>query len=194
MSAILIIQGHPDPAGGHLCHALADSYTEGARGAGHTVTVVTPACLQFSLLANARQWEQGELPASLAPAQQALAQATHVAIFYPLWLGDMPAVLKAFLEQVARPGFALERKAANPLKAGLLGGRSARVVVTMGMPALFYRWFYGAHSLKSLKRNILHFVGIAPVHSTLVGRAGAMAAPDVDAWRQRMRMLGAKDV
>jgi putative NADPH-quinone reductase len=31
---IVIIQGHPDPAGGHLCHALADAYAAGARGQG----------------------------------------------------------------------------------------------------------------------------------------------------------------
>jgi hypothetical protein len=28
----------------------------------------------------------------------------------------------------------------------------------MGMPAAVYRWFYRAHSLKSLERNILGFV------------------------------------
>lgn len=25
---IVIIQGHPDPVGGHLCHGLADSYAK----------------------------------------------------------------------------------------------------------------------------------------------------------------------
>jgi putative NADPH-quinone reductase len=107
---------------------------------------------------------------------------------------EMPAVLKAFLEQVARPGFALDSKAKNPLHAGLLSGRSARVVVTMGMPALFYRWYFCAHSLKSLERNILNFVGIAPVRKTLVGGAGKMDAATVAAWRQRMQVLGARGI
>jgi len=43
----------------------------------------------------------------------------------------------------------------------------------MGMPGLFYRWYYRAHSLKSLKRNILQFSGISPVKMTFVGRLGA---------------------
>lgn len=192
MSRILLLQGHPDPAGGHLCHALAEAYQAGAVAAGHTVQVVTPALLDFPLLANGREWEEGALPPALAPAQQAISEAQHIVIVYPLWLGDMPARLKAFLEQVARPGFALARQAKNPLHAGLLAGRSARVVVTMGMPALFYRWYYGAHSLKSLERNILKFVGIAPVRSTLVGGAGQMAAADAEAWRRRMHALGAR--
>jgi putative NADPH-quinone reductase len=192
MSTILLIQGHPDAAGGHLCHALAEAYAGGARAAGHRVDIVTPATLDFPLLANAREWEEGGVPPALAPAQRAIAESNHLVLVYPLWLGDMPAGLKAFLEQVARPGFALQRKSRNPLRAGLLGGRSARVVLTMGMPAVIYRWYYGAHSLKALERNILNFVGIAPVRSTLVGGAGKMDAAVVDAWRSRMRALGAK--
>ncbi|WP_426343363.1 NAD(P)H-dependent oxidoreductase [Pseudoduganella sp. R-32] len=194
MSKILVIQGHPDPAGGHLCHALAEAYVDGARTAGHEVQVVTPATLAFPMLANAHEWEEGEVPPALAPMQRAIEDALHIVIFYPLWLGDMPASLKAFLEQVARPGFALAREAKNPLQAGLLAGRSARVVVTMGMPALIYRWYFGAHSLKSLERNILNFVGIKPVRKTLVGGAGKMAAGAVAAWRQRMQVLGAKGI
>ena len=34
---IAIVQGHPDPAGKHLCHALADAYADGAARAGHAV-------------------------------------------------------------------------------------------------------------------------------------------------------------
>ncbi len=192
MSRILLIQGHPDPAGGHLCHALAEAYAAGARAAGHRVAIVTPATLEFPLLANATEWEEGAVPPVLAPVQQAIADAQHVVLFYPLWLGDLPAGLKAFLEQVARPGFALQRKSRNPLRAGLLTGRSARVVVTMGMPALIYRWYYRAHSLKSLERNILRFVGIAPVRHTLVGGAGKMTPADVQAWCGRMQVLGAR--
>ncbi len=194
MSKILVIQGHPDPAGGHLCHALAQAYADAAGAGGHQVQAVTPATLDFPLLANAHEWEEGEVPPALAPVQRLIAEAQHIVIFYPLWLGDMPAILKAFLEQVARPGFALERKAKNPLHAGLLSGRSARVVVTMGMPALFYRWYFCAHSLKSLERNILNFVGISPVRKTLVGGAGKMDAAAVAGWRRRMQVLGAKGI
>jgi putative NADPH-quinone reductase len=194
MSRILVIQGHPDPAGGHLCHALAEAYVDAARAAGHQVEVVTPATLDFPLLASAHEWQEGEVPPVLAPVQRSIAGAQHIVIFYPLWLGDMPACLKAFLEQVARPGFALDRKPKNPLHAGLLAGRSARVVVTMGMPALFYRWYFRAHSLKSLERNILNFVGIAPVRKTLVGSAGKMDGAAVAAWRQRMQVLGARGI
>lgn len=73
-------------------------------------------------------------------------------LFYPLWHGDVPALLKGFLEQVFRPGLA---RAAEPGQRKGLAGRSAHIVVTMGMPAFVYRWYFGTHSLKSLERNIL---------------------------------------
>jgi len=57
----------------------------------------------------------------------------------------------------------------NPFGCRKLTSRSARMVATMGMPALVDRFLYRARSLKSLERNILGFAGIAPIHETPVG-------------------------
>lgn len=187
---ILVLQGHPDPAGGHLCHALAQAYADGAREAGHRVTILDVAGLEFPLLRSQADWQHGELPASLRPAQHAIGQATHLVLCFPLWLGDMPALMKGFLEQVARPGFAFKADATNPFKAKALVGRSARVVVTMGMPALVYRFYFRAHSVRSLERNILGFVGIAPVRETLVGGVDQLGEAGVAQWRGKLRQLG----
>jgi putative NADPH-quinone reductase len=90
---------------------------------------------------------------------------------------------------VARPGFALAYGGGLP--KGLLRGRSARLVVTMGMPAGVYRWFFRAHSIKALKRNILGFVGIAPVRENLIGTVEGDARRR-SAWLARMHTLGAR--
>lgn len=187
---ILLIQGHPDAVTPHLCHTLADAYAEGAQAAGHEVRQINVARLDFPLLRSQQAWEHGELPASLKPAQDDIAWAQHLVLFFPLWLGDMPALLKGFLEQVARPGFAFAAESGNPFGRKGLSGRSARVVVTMGMPALMYRWYFRAHSLKSLERNILGFVGIAPINETLVGLVDKLGAPGVAKWQAKMRTLG----
>ena len=104
-------------------------------------------------------------------------------------LQALPALLKAFLEQVFRPGFAIEPDPSE-MWAKLLTGRSARVVVTMGMPAWIYRWYFFAHSLKSLERNILGFVGIGPIKETLIGGIGAMDQKGRTRWLENMRALG----
>lgn len=189
---ILLIQGHPDSAAPHLCHALAQAYAEGAAAAGHEVREVDVARIDFALLRSQHEWELGLLPASLRPAQESIRWAQHIVLFFPLWMGDMPALLKGFLEQVARPGFAFNAEGNNPFGRKGLTGRSARVVVTMGMPALVYRWYFRAHSVRSLERNILGFVGIAPVQETLVGSVELLGDAGVAKWRTRMRTLGAK--
>jgi putative NADPH-quinone reductase len=71
-----------------------------------------------------------------------------------------------------------------------LKGRSARVVVTMGMPSLFYKWFFRAHSLKALKRNILGFVGIAPIRQTVIGMSANLKPADVEKLESMMQKLG----
>jgi putative NADPH-quinone reductase len=47
---IVIMQGHPDPAGNHLCHALAEAYASGAREAGHGIEEIEIAKLELPLL------------------------------------------------------------------------------------------------------------------------------------------------
>jgi putative NADPH-quinone reductase len=190
---ILLIQGHPDASAPHLCHALAEAYAQGAREGNHEVRMLDIARLDVPLLRSQQDWEHGAVPPQLAAAQQEIAWASHLVLVFPLWLGDMPALLKAFLEQVARPGFAFHYgEDRSGFAAKGLKGRSARVVVTMGMPALAYRWLYRAHSVKSLERNILGFVGIAPVHETLVGMVGKLDAAAAARWLTRMRALGRK--
>lgn len=187
---ILLIQGHPDRAQTHLCHALASAYAAGAAGAGHEVRTTTVALLDFPLLRSQHDWEEGVVPPGLAQAQDDIQWAQHMVMFFPLWLGDMPALLKGFLEQVARPGFAFAGKRLDIRGTKPLSGRSARVVVTMGMPALLYQWYFRAHSVKSLKRNVLRFVGIKPVSQTLIGKVGSTDTGKVSALVGKMEELG----
>lgn len=190
---ILLIQGHPDAGHPHLGPALEASYAKGASSAGHAVRQITLAAVDFPLLRSQKEWEEGSIPPSLKPAQDDIAWSEHIVFFFPLWLGDMPALLKGFLEQVARPGFAIIReKGGSPWGSKGLKGRSARVVVTMGMPALVYRWYFRAHSIKSLERNVLGFVGIAPVHETLIGLTDNMKPADAAKWLRKLERLGAK--
>ncbi len=60
----------------------------------------------------------------------------------------------------------------------------------MGMPVFFYRWYFGAHGLKNLKRNILEFCGINPISVSLVGMVESSGDMRRKAWLVRMRELG----
>ncbi len=186
MTNILLIDGHPDPDRARFVHALADAYADGASSGGHALRRIDLATLDFPLLRSRAEWTEGATPPAIAAAQEDIRWAGHIVFLYPLWLGDVPAVLKGFLEQVARPGFALVQ---GTMPKGLLAGRSARIVVTMGMPAIFYRFYFGAHSVKSLRRNVLNFVGIKPVESTLIGNVEGDAETRAE-WLDRLFELG----
>lgn len=185
---IVILQGHPDPAGGHFCHALANAYADGAAAGSHEVRRIDIAALDFPWLRGKEEFEHCAPPAAIRDAQQAIAWADHLLIVYPLWLGTMPALLKAFWEQTLRPGFAHQIDERGWKK--LLSGRSARVVVGMGMPALVYRLYFHAYGLKALEHSILRFCGIRPIRKTLIGN---IESPDGAAraqWLQKMQALG----
>jgi len=108
ISKVAIINGHPDPALNRFCHAFAASYLEGARESGIEVRVIDVAKMDFPVLRTREDFENGVPVNSVRGAQDVIRWAEHLVIIYPLWLGTMPALLKAFMEQVFRPDFALE--------------------------------------------------------------------------------------
>lgn len=188
---IALIQGHPDASGARLLRALGVAYAEAAKAAGHEVRVLDVAALDFTLLRGREEWRSAA-PEGIRKAQEDVAWAQHLVILFPLWLGEMPALLKGFFEQLLRPGFATSEVQGGTTWKRLLGGRSVRIVVTMGMPAFIYRWYFRAHGLKNLKRNILSFCGLGPIRETLIGNVEGCTAEARQRWLVRLRELGAR--
>jgi putative NADPH-quinone reductase len=186
---ITVIDGHPDPDPARFCHALADAYKEGAERNGHSVRLIRVGTMDIPFMRSQPQWETDAPSTEIRQCQDALVWAEHVVIVYPLWLGSMPAALKALLEQVLRPTLAQDT-APRTKWTKRLKGRSARIVITMGMPAFLYRLYFRAHSLRSLKRNILGFVGIRPIKTDLIGGIATISASRRRKWLKTMRAYG----
>jgi putative NADPH-quinone reductase len=165
---ILIILGHPAKLRRSFSEALAEAYQHGAQGTGHEVRFVNISLLNFDPILH--EGYDGEQPPELdiIDAQQMILWAEHLVFVYPMWGYMIPALLKGFFERTFTPGFAYAKKSTNPLKSGLLSGKSARIIQTTGMPSIFYRLFYWAHGAKALK-SMLKFCGISPVRITYFG-------------------------
>jgi putative NADPH-quinone reductase len=189
-SRITIIQGHPDSSRRHLCHALADAYADAAARAGHSVSRFEIAGIEFPLLRTQEEFNSGTPPASLKPAVDAVVAADHVVLIFPLWLGTMPALVKAFLEQVMRPGVAFSYEKYGAKK--LLAGRSAHIVVTMVMPAWLYQTFFCSHGIRGLRRSVFKFAGFSPVRTTMFGMIENASDATKSRWSGIMRKNGAK--
>jgi len=191
---VLIVVAHPDPSPDRLCRALANAYSAGAEHAGHAVRRVDLATIDFPLLRTMDEFEHSNVPEALREAAASIAWAEHIVFVFPLWLGTMLALLKAFLEQIMRPGiaFAYPQGTGGGFTKTLLDGRSAHLVATMGMPAFFYRLWYLGHGVSGMRRNILNFVGIKPVRETLFGMVEAVSNEKRAEWIDRMRKFGAR--
>jgi putative NADPH-quinone reductase len=114
---------------------------QGAVDGGHEVQRIDVARTEFPLLRSKNEFEKGLPPEPIAAAQKAILRADHLEFLYPLWLGSMPALLKGFLEQAFRPKLAFVYGTSGAVVKKCLTGKTARIIVTMGMPAIIYRWF-----------------------------------------------------
>jgi len=121
--------------------------------------------------------------------QHLMSWADHVVILYPLWLGSMPALLKALLEQMLRPGFAFSTLELGKWPVKFLSGKSARIIMTMGMPAPIPLVF-SCPQLAQPAADILKFVGFRSIRSTLIGNVAGLSKARRTQWLDKVRTLG----
>ncbi|HPF21914.1 MAG: NAD(P)H-dependent oxidoreductase [Hyphomonas sp.] len=190
--SICIIDGHPDPEPHHLIHALCAAYAEGAASAGHKVERIDVARLDFSMMLTTAEFETPP-PEPILSEREKIARADHLLIGFPLWLGNMPARLKAFFEQAARGNYFLAQSDKG-WPAQMMKGKSARVVVSMGMPGLVYRFGMDEGALKALERGLLGISGFHPLHHTIIGGAGDLDEENFKSWQTYFYKIGVEGV
>lgn len=185
---ILVLLGHPDCRHERFGFALASAYAGAATAAGHDVRRLNLAEIDTPFLGG--QWEfESPPPPPILAVQQDILWAEHIVLLFPLWLGATPAKLKALLEQVFRAGFGFE---VGPTGwTPKLKGRSARLIVTMGMPAIAFRLMFGSHGLLALDKGVLRLAGLSPVRKSVVGGVESIGPRGRLGWLGTMRRLGA---
>ncbi|GGY56156.1 NAD(P)H-dependent oxidoreductase [Parvularcula lutaonensis] len=188
---ITLLLGHPSRNRSY-CRALAERYRDAAVKAGHGISFFDGASLDVPFLHNTEEFESGEPPESVRPLQAAISEGEHFVIVFPMWMGTLPAYTKALIEQTFRPGFALDMSDPTSFPKQLMKGKSARIIMTMGMPAAAYRFIFRAHGLKNLERSLLGLCGFKPIRSTLIGRVEAGGSEYRERWLRRIDKLGAK--
>jgi putative NADPH-quinone reductase len=165
---ILVINGHPDIRPERYCSALVNAYAESAGKAGHEIRRIDVGALSFPLLVRFEDFQSPPDNPDICKAQADIQWAEHLVFIHPLWLGAAPAMLKGFLERVACGGFGFDSGTAGNPKRGLTG-KSARLIVTMAMPAFAYETVFGAFGIRAFARGILRLAGAWPVRKTYFG-------------------------
>ena len=188
MSKIAIIVGNPQHDS--YSEALGEAYLRGAESGAHEAKLFALARMKFDAILREGYHREQALEPDLVAAREALQASDHLVFIFPLWAGDMPAILKGFFERVLQPDLLAIQKSGGKATWKIFKGKSARIVMTMGMPGWFYRWYYGAHALKLLKRNILHLIGVTPVRSTVYGMIEAVGDEKRKEWLRDVEALG----
>jgi putative NADPH-quinone reductase len=188
---IFILNGHPGPTS--ITRAAMERYADAAIAAGHEVRVSQLADLDFDPDRGKAGYRDAK---PLEPAlEQELANllwCSHFVLAFPLWWGGFPAKLKGWIDRVFVNGrtFTTEETTALGLPAPLLGGRSARVLITSDTPRSFLRLAYGDAIVRQLKGQILGFCGFKPVRITLFAPASHPKPGHVDKLLAKMEHLG----
>lgn len=187
---VLLIQGHPDSKSFNA--GLQAAYRKGLEAGGHEVREIEVGKLEFNPNLAFGYRKRTELEPDLLRAQEDLRWADHIVLFFPVWWGSVPALLKGFLDRVLLPGFAFQKKENSLWWDKLLKGKSARIVSTLDQPGWFYRLRYGRPSHRMIKLLVFQFVGIKPVSSTTIGPI-RLSKPEFRAkWLRKLEQLGQK--
>ncbi|MEX3619356.1 NAD(P)H-dependent oxidoreductase [Paenibacillus glucanolyticus] len=190
MKKILIIQGNPieNSYGSHL----AKGYAQGAVESGAEVRELVLAEMDFDLSLTGGYKGNQALEPDLQEAQKLIAWADHLVFVYPNWWGGMPALLKGFIDRVFLPGFAFKYRRNSPLPEQLLKGKTARLIVTMDSPYVYYRFYLGQPGHQMMKHSILKFCGVSSVRATNITQLRKMPESAKKQWLERVQNMGRK--
>lgn len=190
MKNILVILGHP--VADSFSNKVLDTYVDAARASGANVQVIKLRELSFDL--NFSQGYRGsqELEPDLVKAQEQMLWANHLVLIYPNWWATFPALMKGFIDRTILPGFAFSYQKDRSGQTKMLGGRSARVIVTMDNRKWYYRWVLKRPGHNAMKKGILGFVGIKPVRFFTIGPLKMSTEKQRRRWLKKVECLGRK--
>ncbi|MEC0203314.1 NAD(P)H-dependent oxidoreductase [Paenibacillus lautus] len=188
MKKVLIIQGNPIE--NSYGSQLAEVYARGAAESGAEVRELVLAEMEFDLNLSGGYKGKQPLEPDLQKAQELIAWADHLVFVYPNWWGGMPALLKGFIDRVFLPGFAFKYRRNSPLPEQLLKGKTARLIVTMDSPYVYYRFYLGQPGHQMMKHSILKFCGVGTVRSTNITQLRKMPEAARKQWLERVQRMG----
>jgi NAD(P)H dehydrogenase (quinone) len=156
---MLIIYAHPNKEGhcGHFLKVLEDRL----RGLGTEYHVLDLYAMKYNPVLQANEhYTSGrrDISEENRRIQELIRLTDRLVFIYPLWWQNMPAVLKGFIDRVFTRGFAFVYEGMMP--KGLLKGKRAAVLVSMGAPKLLNWLVFRNWHDKVMTKAVLRFCGV----------------------------------
>ncbi|MCU0240258.1 MAG: NAD(P)H-dependent oxidoreductase [Pyrinomonadaceae bacterium] len=116
--------------------------------------------------------------------------AEHLVFVYPIWWGNLPALVKGFVDRVFLPGFAFKYRPNSPWWDQFLKGKTARLITTSDAPNFYFNWIVGKPAHKAMKKATLEFCGVKPVKITSFGSVRFADEAKRKKWLEKVERLG----
>lgn len=185
---ILLILAHPDKES--FCGSLADAYEREAENSGAEIRRTNLGDLNFDVVLHKGYKEIQTLEPDLQKAQADILWAEHLVFVYPIWWGNIPALLKGFLDRVILPGFAFKYRENSSWWDKLLRDKTARLITTSDAPNFYFNWVVGKPAHRAMKKATLEFCGIEPVKITSFGSVRFADEKKRESWLKTVENLG----
>lgn len=170
-----------------MSRQLADCYEAAAKAAGHDVRRMNLFDLSFDPTLHKGYRAIQELEPDLVKVQENLSWCEHFVLAYPNWWGGMPAPLKGMWDRMFLPRFAFRMWKNRFGWDALLKGRTARVMITCGNPAILDHLAFGDFTA-SIKRSLLQFAGLRTWVSAF-GHAEHASEAKQERWKRTVARL-----
>lgn len=183
---VLILNGNPQ------ANSLSDALTTAYRSGLPTtcaVEIFNVADMLFDPNLVLGYTQQQPLEPCLLTFQQALLQADHLVIIFPIWWGGMPAQLKGLIDRTFLPNVTFKYTTGSSLPQQLLKGKTAQLLITMDAPVWYYRYWQGAPVVRQLKQNILGFCGFKQIQVTWFGKVLNSTMLERQSWLKQAQQL-----
>jgi putative NADPH-quinone reductase len=181
---ILAVYAHPWE--GSYNHAILEAVKRGAKRAGHSLDVIDLNKEGYNPVFSEKGlslYNKGKFAdPKVGEYQKRIEDTDYLVFVFPIWWGDMPAILKGFSDKVFLPGWAY-----TPHPSGLLFGKlrhikGATVINTMGGPVVYQRFFLRAPVKRAFINNTLKNCGIKRVKLFEFGRVAKVDNKKREKW------------
>jgi putative NADPH-quinone reductase len=182
---IYVLYAHPDTDrfGGRL----ATAYEEAALAKGHELRRQNLFDLSFDPVLRTGLRAVQPLEVDLIAARANLDWCERLVLFYPVWWGNVPALLKGFFDRTLYSEITYHRDVDDPAWSRMLDGKSAHIITTSDAPISWLHDHNRDSDINAVRRGTLEFCGMKPVKVTRIGRVKDLSLETRERWISRFR-------
>ena len=180
---------HPDTDSFH--GRLAEAFCSAATASGHEVRRQNLFELSFDPILRLGLRAVQPLEVDLIAARANLDWCERFVLFYPVWWGNVPALLKGFFDRALYSEITYHHDVEDPSWSKMLAGRSAHIVTTSDAPKSWLKAHNRDSDINAVRRGTLEFCGMAPVRVTRIGGVKDLDLKEREKWVKKLGRIGA---